>query len=340
MLVWFGGIIRYNLQTFNLDGDEVVTILVTGGAGFIGSHLVDHFMERNEEVCVLDNLSSGSFSNLERWADTQALKFVQGDLLESASIRGVLEGCEVVYHLAANPEVRSSKASPENHFRQNIQGTYNLLELVREQGGVELLVFTSTSTVYGEAKVLPTPETYAPLKPISNYGASKLAAEALICSYASMYGFRCVIYRMANIVGPHSNHGVVYDFVGKLRKNQNELKVLGDGSQSKSYLFVDDCVDGMILGAERTDERVEILNLGSEDRVDVLTIAKIVVEEMGLKDTEVKLTGGVDGGRGWKGDVKIMQLDMSRLKALGWRSRYRSAEAVRLTARYLIRTKK
>jgi len=152
-----------------------------------------------------------------------------------------------------------------------------------------------------------------------------------------MYGFRSVVYRMANVVGPRCNHGVVYDFVEKLRRNRKELEVLGDGSQSKSYLHVRDCVEGMITGADKTDEGVEILNIGSEDRVDVLTIAKIVVEEMGLGDVEIKLTGGVDGGRGWKGDVKLMQLDMSRLKALGWEPLFGSAEAIRLTARALAR---
>ncbi len=313
-----------------------MTILVTGGAGFVGSHIVDHFIEHGGEVRVFDNLSAGSLSNLERWIENPRFDFVQGDVLESASVRQAMKDCDTVFHLAANPEVRSWLASPEDHFKQNIVGTHSLLEAIREQGRVETLVFTSTSTVYGEASQLPTPETYAPMKPISHYGASKLAAEALICSYASMYGFRSVVYRMANVVGPRCNHGVVYDFVEKLRRNPNELEVLGDGSQSKSYLYVSDCVDGMIKGAERTDERVEILNIGSEDRVDVLTIARIVVEEMDLGDVEIKLTGGVDGGRGWKGDVKLMQLDMSRLRDLGWRPRWGSSDAVRLTARTLV----
>ena len=314
-----------------------MTILVTGGAGFVGSHIVDHFMEHGGEVRVFDNLSAGSLSNLEKWIDNPRFDFVQGDVLKSASVREAMKDCDTVFHLAANPEVRSWLASPEDHFRQNIEGTHILLEAIREQGMVETLVFTSTSTVYGEASQLPTPQTYAPMKPISHYGASKLAAEALICSYASMYGFRSVVYRMANVVGPRCNHGVVYDFVEKLRRNPNELEVLGDGSQSKSYLHVSDCVEGMITGADRTDEMVEILNIGSEDRVDVLTIARIVVEEMGSGDVEIKLTGGVDGGRGWKGDVKLMQLDMSRLKALGWEPLFGSAEAVRLTARALAR---
>jgi UDP-glucose 4-epimerase len=313
-----------------------MTVLVTGGAGFVGSHIVDHLMGRGEEVRVLDNLSAGVLSNLERWVEEPGFSFSDGDLLNPRDIDSAIKGCDKVFHLAANPEVRSWKASPEDHFRQNVEGTYNLLEAIRTRGGVDMVVFTSTSTVYGEAGEIPTAETYAPLKPISHYGASKLAAEALISSYAAMYGFRCVIYRMANVVGTRCNHGVVYDFVGKLRRNPRELEVLGDGSQSKSYLYVDDCVNGMVLGAENTDERVEILNIGSEDRVNVMRIAEIVIEEMGLEDVEINLTGGIDGGRGWKGDVKLMQLDMSRLKSLGWSPSLGSAEAVRLAARSLI----
>jgi len=313
-----------------------MTTLITGGAGFIGSHLVDHLMSRGEEVRVLDNLSAGSLSNIAEWSGAKGFKLVKGDLLDVNVISGALRDCDTVYHLAANPEVRSWKATPEDHFKQNIECTYNLLEVIRKDRGVNTLAFSSTSTVYGEPSEIPTTETYAPMKPISNYGASKLAAEAMICSYASMYGFKATTFRMANVVGPRTNHGVVYDFVEKLRQDKNELEVLGDGSQSKSYLYVDDCVQGLIIGTERSKERVDIMNIGSEDRVDVLDIAKIVSEEMGLEDVEIRLTGGVDGGRGWKGDVKLMQLDMSRLRSYGWEPRYSSAEAVRLTARSII----
>nr|ADP09418.1 UDP-glucose 4-epimerase [uncultured marine crenarchaeote E6-3G] len=310
--------------------------LITGGAGFIGSHLVDYLMENGEDVLVIDDLSAGDFRNIERWKDSDNFMFVKGDLLDPESINEALAGCEVVYHLAANPEVRWWLANPEDHFKQNIEGTYNLLEAVRQDGGIDTLVFTSTSTVYGEPNIIPTPETYAPSKPISHYGASKLAAEALICSYAAMYGFMCIIYRMANVVGPRSNHGVVYDFVEKLKNDSHELEVLGDGTQSKSYLYISDCVEGMVLGVKNSSELVSILNIGSEDRVDVLTIAEIVTEEMGLEGVKIRTTGGVDGGRGWKGDVKLMQLDMSRLRELGWHPRWRSSDAVRLTAKSLV----
>ena len=307
-------------------------ILVTGGAGFIGSHLVDRLMETGNQVRVIDNLASGSLSNLERWIGHPGFEFIEGDLLERDASLEAVEGCSQVFHLAANPEVQANKAGPEEHFRQNIEATYSLLEAVAERGGIELLVFSSTSTVYGEAAVLPTPEGYGPTKPISMYGASKLACEALISAYASMHGFKAVIYRLANVVGPRSNHGVIWDFVGKLRGSPGELEVLGDGSQSKSYLYIDDCVDGFLKGNESV-EQVAVFNIGSMDRTSVLRIAEIVKEEAGQPEAMIRLTGGVDGGRGWKGDVKLMQLDTASLRRLGWAPRYNSEEAVRLTAR-------
>jgi len=313
----------------------IMGILVTGGAGFIGSHLVDRLMEGGHSVRVFDNLSSGSLDNLRGRLKEPGFEFIEGDLLDPGEVEEALEGCDTVYHLAANPEVRAFKASPRDHFEQNVEATYNMLEAVRSQGRVGLFAFASTSTVYGEAGIIPTPEEYGPMKPISLYGASKLAGEALVSAYASMHGFRGVIYRLANVIGPRSNHGVVYDFVEKLKRNPRLLEVLGDGTQSKSYLYVEDCVEGMILGAEKASGRVETFNMGSEDRVDVLTIAEAVKEEMGLGGAEVRLTGGVDGGRGWRGDVKTMQLDTSRLRRLGWEPRFTSAEAIRKTAKAL-----
>jgi len=313
--------------------------LVTGGAGFIGSHLVDKLMETGHTVRVLDNLSAGSMDNLSQWTASKKFEFIEGDLLDPETCRRAVRNRDAIYHLAANPEVRSWKASPRDHFRQNIEATYNLLEATRDVGGVDTFVFASTSTVYGEPDLIPTPETYGPMTPISHYGASKLASEAMVGSYASMYGFRCVSYRLANVIGPRSNHGVIYDFIQKLRKDSSKLEVLGDGSQSKSYLYIDDCVSGMIFGAEKSSEQVCALNLGSDDRVDVISIAEIVIDEMGLEDVEIVLTGGVDGGRGWKGDVKLMQLDTAKLREMGWEPEYGSSEAVRLTARELCREK-
>jgi len=310
--------------------------LVTGGAGFIGSHLVDHLIKAGKTVRILDNLVSGSLKNLSQWQGNNSFEFVEGDLLDKEKVVEAVKGCDEIFHLAANPEVNIKKATPEMHFRQNIEATYNLLEAMRLTGEPRLIVFASTSTVYGEAEELPTREDYGPLVPISLYGASKLACEGLISGYASLYGFRGVIFRLANVVGPRSNHGVIYDFVQKLRGDPTKLEVLGDGSQSKSYLYIDDCVSGFINGVKSASKRVEIYNIGSEDRVSVLDIAEIVKQEMNLDSAEISLTGGVDGGRGWRGDVKIMQLDTARLRGTGWRPRFSSAEAVRYTAKAMI----
>ena len=305
--------------------------LVTGGAGFIGSHLVDYLLEWGEKVSVLDNLSSGSLRNMDRWVDHENLNFMKGDLLDGDNIYKALKGCDTVYHMAANSEVSSSKANPQDHFNQNVLATFNLLEAIRLSGDVKSLTFASTSTVYGEPNVVPTPETYGPMKPISLYGASKLASEALIASYANMYGFQCLLLRFANVIGPRSNHGVIYDFIQKLKSDPRKLIVLGDGSQSKSYLHVSDCIEGIVKCLKGIQDKCAIINIGSEDRVDVLSIANIVIEAMNFSDVEILLTGGVDGGRGWHGDVKLMQLDIGKAKSIGWKPLLNSYEAVKET---------
>jgi UDP-glucose 4-epimerase len=312
-------------------------VLVTGGAGFIGSHLVDAVMAQGKEVVVFDNLSSGSLENIIRWRSHPAFCFIKGDLLNPTDLAKLeIKSYDLIFHLAANPEVRVGSESPDIHFQQNIAATYNLLELVRKAGNHPTLVYTSTSTVYGEAAKVPTPEDYAPLKPISIYGASKLAGEALVTAYAYTYGFKAVIYRIANVVGPRSRHGVVYDFVQKLKRSRSELEILGNGTQTKSYLYVSDCIEAMLLGIEKSSEQVEIYNIGSEDQIDVKTIANIVVEEMGLKDVKFVFTGGVDGGRGWIGDVKNMHLDINKIKKQGWKPRLSSEQAIRQTVKSYI----
>ena len=307
-------------------------VLVTGGAGFIGSHLIDALLEEGFDVVCFDNFSSGKKEFIEHNLDK--IELIEGDLLNREDIKEALRGCEIVFHLAANPDVRVGVVNTKVHFDNNILATYNLLEEMKD-AGVKEIVFTSSSTVYGDAEKIPTPENYAPLIPISLYGASKLAAEALICSYCHTFDMEAIIYRFANVVGPRSTHGVIYDFIKKLRKNPNELEILGDGKQRKSYLYIDDCIDAMLFGMQKKEEQVEIFNIGSEDWIEVKEIADIVSEEMGLKP-EYKFTGGING-RGWKGDVKFMRLDISKLKALGWKPKYGSKEAVRMTAKWLIK---
>jgi UDP-glucose 4-epimerase len=243
---------------------------------------------------------------------------------------------EVIYHLAANSEVRIGSTNPALDFNENVVSTYNLLEAVRRHGGLRAFVLASTSTVYGEAENIPTPEDYGPLRPISTYGASKAACEALVSAYASSYGFLAVICRLANVVGPRSNHGIVYDFVNKLRTNPRELEILGDGTQEKSYLHVRDCVSGMVTSLEKSKEPVAFYNIGTEDRISVVKIANVVCEEMGLKNVSVKCRKVEADGRGWVGDVKFMGLDVSKLGSLGWKPAMNSEEAVRSATRDLI----
>ncbi len=317
-------------------------VLVTGGAGFIGSHLVDRLMRMDCFVKVVDNLSGGSLDNVKVWVDSERFEFVRGDLKDLGVAERVVDGVEVVFHLAANPEVRVAEVDPSVHFRENLLTTFNVLEAVRKSGTVGLVVFFSSSTVYGEPAVFPTCEDYGPVLPISVYGASKLGCEGLICAFCHTFGVRGLVFRLANVVGGRSGHGVIIDFVRKLRENPRELEILGDGSQSKSYLYVEDCVDAVLHALKRflDDEKkkVEVYNVGSLDKVDVRRIAEIVGEEMGLEGLEFRFTGGVDGGRGWRGDVKMMLLSVDKLLSLGWRPRFNSEEAVRLSCRELLRS--
>jgi len=316
-------------------------VFITGGAGFIGSHLVDELSENDVEVVVYDNLSVGRIENITRWLKNPNFSLVRKDLLKSEKLlSSTLFGCETIFHLAANPEVRIGSQNPKIHYEQNVTATFNLLEAIRKFDDVETFVFTSSSTVYGEPKKIPTPEDYAPLEPISVYGASKLASEALIMSYAHTYGFNAVVYRLANIVGSRMKHGVIHDFLNKLSKNPRKLEILGDGTQTKSYLDVEDCIDAMLLGASKHHDRVDIYNVGSEDQVNVKEIADIVCREMNLKRVKYVFTGGVDGGRGWKGDVKVMLLSIERLKKTGWKPKLSSRQAVEKTVKSLCHPKK
>jgi len=236
-----------------------------------------------------------------------------------------VKGFDWVYHLAANPDVRLGEEDKEVHLRENIIVTHNILEAMR-MNGLNKIVFTSTSAVYGEAKTIPIPEDYGPLIPISLYGASKLAAEALIFSY-SEFGVQSWVLRLANIIGGRSNHGIIPDFIKKLEKNPKELEVLGDGNQTKSYLHVEDCVDAIIFAAKKSNEKINIFNIGSPDTITVKEIANFVIEKKAPR-AKIKYTGGKQG---WKGDVPKFLLDITKLKKIGWKPKYNSRESVKKT---------
>ena len=312
---------------------DVGTHLVTGCAGFIGSHLCERLLEDGHTVTGYDNFSSGKLEFL--YDSVEKITLIDIDLLKG-NFEEYLKGAKIVYHLAANPEVQLGITKPEVMQEQNVDVTERVLEAMKNVG-CNRIVFTSTSTVYGDAKKIPTPET-ASLKPISAYGSSKLDAENLIVKYCEEHKFRGVSYRFANCVGPRSNHGVTYDFVKKLKDNPKELEILGDGKQHKSYFHVEDCISAMLAKApaELCDKGEFVaLNVGSKDAIDVSTLANEVCKALKLKDVDYKFTGGVDGGRGWKGDVKKMRLDIKKLKSHGWDPQYTSRKAIHNTAKWL-----
>lgn len=307
--------------------------LVTGGAGFIGSHLVDALLARGEAVVVYDDLSSGKRAFLAQHEKDPRYRFVQADVLDAADLALAMKGCQMVWHVAADPDVRTSGYRADKHVQQNVVATLRVLEAMRV-AEVGRIAFTSTSTVYGEANIIPTPEDHAPLEPISLYGASKLGSEALISSFCHTFDLQGVSFRFANIVGPRSTHGVTYDFYHKLRKDPTRLEILGDGRQHKSYCHVGDCVSAMLYITDRFPARYDVYNIGSDDAIDVLELARVAASAWGLPDVELATTGAAGSG-GWKGDVRKMGLATEKLKALGWRPTRSSAEAIRATAEAL-----
>ncbi|MCI4336532.1 MAG: NAD-dependent epimerase/dehydratase family protein [Thermoplasmata archaeon] len=296
--------------------------VVTGGAGAIGSVLVRALLARGSEVRVLDNLSSGRRSHLAGLADDGRWRLVETDLRKDAR-PAEFAGAEEVWHLAANPDIRLGTADPRTDLEHGTLATFHVLEAAR-RADVKRVLFSSSSVVYGYPTVFPTPEEYGPLLPQSLYGASKLAGEALLSAYAHCYGIRAFIFRFANIIGPTMTHGVIYDFFEKVRRDPSRLEVLGDGRQSKSYLWVDDCVSAMLRADDAAHDLVNVFNLGTRDRVSVREIAERVVAATGGR-ARIEFTGGE---RGWAGDVPQQLLAIDRIEGLGWKPTWDSRAAV------------
>lgn len=300
-------------------------ILVTGGAGFIGSNMVES-LHGDNEITVVDDLSNVDDRYIRKYIEDGAIDFRKIDLSNKNSLDG-LDKHDLVIHLAANSDVRGGSEDPMKDLNSNVIGTMEVLEYMRRTDTREL-AFASSSTVYGETDVLPTPESFGPYMPISSYGASKMACEGFITAYSHYYGLRSSVFRFANIVGKNSTHGVIFDFINKLRKNPAELEILGDGTQRKSYMHVSDCV-GSILHVHERSGKTDIFNLGNDETTSVKKIGETVISKMGLKNVKVHFTGGEEG-RGWKGDVKVAQLGIDKLKKTGWKNSYSSNEAVEL----------
>ena len=317
-----------------INGVACMKYFVTGGAGFIGSHLVDVLMKDHHDVTVYDNLSSGHKEFINHHMKKDNFRFQQADLLDPPTLKKTLRDHDTVFHLAANPHVRLGETHTDLDLRYETIATYNMLEAMR-QNDVKNIVFSSSSVVYGETNQSLLSENYGPLLPISLYGAGKLGSEGLISAFCGTFDFHAWIYRFANVVGSRGTHGVIVDFIEKLRKDPKHLEILGDGKQQKPYLYVTDCVDGILHGYTHAKDPVNVMNLGCDTNTTVTRIAEIVVEEMGLHDVRFDYTGGK---RGWKGDVPRFQLDTKKMRTLGWQATFTSDEAVRKATRDILQS--
>jgi UDP-glucose 4-epimerase len=304
------------------------SVCIVGGAGFIGSHFTDALMDSPEvqRVTLFDNFSSGREQHYERHAYDARLRVVRGDAADVRALTDAVAGHEAVIHLASNPDIARAVTEPEIDFYQGTLLTNNVLEAMR-RAGVRRLLYASGSGVYGERGETMLREDSGPLMPVSTYGASKLAGEALIASYCAMFGLTACAFRFANVVGARQTHGVGFDFLRRLREDPTRLRILGDGRQSKSYVHVTDIVAAVLLASAHAIAGFHVWNVATDDAVTVTEIAEMAAEALGIRPQPTwQYTGG---DRGWKGDVPVVRLDAGKIKALGWRARFSSREAVR-----------
>ncbi len=303
---------------------------VTGCAGFIGSNLTDRLLEVGHHVVGYDNLSTGRLSFLRDASSNPRFQFVDGDLLDLRCVTEGIDGCDFVFHLAANADVRFGTEHPTRDLHQNTIATVNVLEAMRATGA-KRIAFSSTGSVYGEAEVFPTPENAPFPLQTSLYGASKLAAESFIEAYSEGFGMQSFIFRFVSILGERYTHGHVFDFYQQLKAHPEILHVLGNGKQRKSYLYVRDCIDAILAAVDKCSARVTVLNLGTDEYCKVNDSIDWICTELGVTP-ELRYTGG---DRGWVGDNPFIFLDCSAVRALGWRPKLSIREGVVQTVRYL-----
>ena len=311
---------------------------VSGGAGFIGSHLTARLLQRDdvESVIVYDNFSSGTMEHLRGSVADSRLRVVDADIKHLGELTSAMHGCDVVFHLAANPDIAKAVRQPDIDFWEGTYLAQHVLEAMRINE-VRRIFYTSGSGVYGERADVAFAENYGPCLPISTYGASKLACEALICSYSYMFDFVGRAFRFANVVGPRQTHGVGYDFVRRLRQDPSQLRILGDGSQCKAYIHIEDVLDAIFVVQSRLADDIpfDVFNVATDDYITVNEVADIAVAETALNKSTVKYVH-TGGDRGWKGDVPKVFFDVTKIKALGWHSSRSSAEAIRDSLRAMI----
>ena len=303
---------------------------VTGAAGFIGSNLVDRLLDNGHKVVGYDNFSTGFNKNLLQAKENPNFSIIQDDALELSNLTKAMAGCELVFHLAANADVRFGTDHPRKDLEQNTIATFNVLEAMRANG-IKKIAFSSTGSVYGEVEIFPTPENAPFPVQTSLYGASKLACEGLIEAYCEGYGFKGWIFRFVSILGERYSHGHVFDFYKSLLDNPRELRVLGNGHQRKSYLYVQDCIDAMLLAIDKAQKKINIFNLGTDEYCEVNGSIGWITAHMGVSP-RFSYTGGE---RGWIGDSPFIFLDCSKIRALGWIPKLSIREGVIRTLKYL-----
>lgn len=302
-------------------------ILITGGAGFIGSHLCDALITNNHKVVVVDNLILGRIENINHLLKNDNFQFYLEDLLNVDALNNIFaeNNFDMVYHLAANSDIQKGSNDPSVDLDLTFMTTFNVLNCMKKHQ-VKKLFFASTSAIYGDTTSLLY-ENYGPLRPVSNYGAAKLAGEAFISAFSSAYQIQTWIVRFPNVIGERLTHGVIFDFIKKLKTNSDELIVLGNGEQNKPYIYVKDLVDGILFVIRHSAEKYNVFNLGTDSRTKVKEIARMIIEKMGLQAT-IKYTGGE---RGWVGDVPEFKYDLRKIQKLGWSTKLTSDQAVSLT---------
>jgi UDP-glucose 4-epimerase len=301
------------------------TLLVTGGAGFIGVNLIEQLLNKGYRVLCLDNFSLGRKGEIACFFQNPNFFFYETDVSSIQMLLDVTKDYEIdyIFHLAANSDIQRSAHNPGIDYKNTFLTSYSVLELMRQKK-IRKMFFASTSAVYGEQPGIKIPETGS-LSPISYYGGAKMAAEAFISSYAYMNDFDVTVFRFPNVIGPRLTHGVVFDFMEKLKKNNKVLEILGDGTQAKPYIYVDDLIEAMLMIALSNEKRVNIYNIGVKGVTSVREIADMVCAKLNLHDVTYRFTGG---DRGWKGDVPMFQYDVSKVKRRGWSARYNSNQAV------------
>ena len=307
-----------------------MTYFVTGAAGFIGSNLVDRLLANGETVVGYDNLTTGKIRFLEQASANPNFRFIEGDLLETGALTPAMQGATFVFHLAANADVRFGTEHPERDLQQNTVATFNVLEAMRANS-VKRMAFSSTGSIYGEPEIFPTPEDAPFPVQTSLYGASKVAAEGMVQAYCEGFGFQAYIFRFVSILGERYTHGHVFDFYKKLMDDPSRLHVLGDGKQRKSYLYVQDCIDAMLLSTRVLNNKVNVLNLGHEEASRVNDSIGWIAERLGLRP-ELTYSGGE---RGWIGDSPFILLDTKRIRALGWKPKLSIREGIMRTVDWL-----